>query len=92
MVPSQVTWVPEAGAYMYLGMRIVENKWLTPQLERKQFRFPKSKKKRIRAKWAKRRENWKTIEKDVFYVKDNTIFLSSKNYKQVIDHEQIRST
>lgn len=35
--------------------------------ERRQFRFPRTKKRRIRAKWAKRPENWKTVPSPTLY-------------------------
>ena len=38
------------------GFNIIESVWLT---ERKQWRFPRSKKRRIRKKWAKDEKNFK---------------------------------
>ncbi|MFA6959935.1 MAG: hypothetical protein WC205_04190 [Opitutaceae bacterium] len=38
-----------------------------------QFRFPKSKKKRIRKKWAKRPGNWRPMKK-VWVLEDGTIY------------------
>lgn len=34
----------------------------------RQYRFPRSKSKRIRRKWSKRLENWKTVPSDAIYV------------------------
>jgi len=42
-------------------MRIQMNEYL-PKTVRRQFRFPRSKKKRIRKKWAKDQRNWRDEE------------------------------
>lgn len=49
--------------------------------EKYQFRFPKSKKKRIRKKWSKRESNFRYKE---FYLKiGNTLFVSKKMYDKI---------
>jgi hypothetical protein len=40
-----------------------------------QFRFPKSKKRRIRRKWAKRTENWRPMTKALFNKNTNEIYM-----------------
>jgi hypothetical protein len=40
-----------------------------------QFRFPKSKKRRIRRKWAKRAENWRPMTKALFDKETNEIYI-----------------
>lgn len=40
---------------------------------REQFRFPRTKKRRIRRKWAKRPENWRPITNRVFQIRDGCI-------------------
>lgn len=40
-----------------------------------QFRFPKSKKRRIRRKWAKRTENWRPMTKALFNKNTNEIYI-----------------
>ena len=41
--------------------------------DRVQFRYPRSKKKRIRKKWAKNQKNWKTIERDTCIMVGNVL-------------------
>jgi hypothetical protein len=41
--------------------------------ERRQYRFPKSKKRRIRRKWAKRPENYRVFPDPRLYIMDDTI-------------------
>ncbi len=43
---------------------IVEN---VNMVDRRQVRFPRSKKKRIRRKWAKQLRNWRSVPQDVIY-------------------------
>ena len=42
--------------------------------DRVQFRFPRTKKRRIRKKWAKRVENWKTVPWDKVYRMGDAIY------------------
>ena len=48
-----------------------------------QFRFPKSKKKRIRKKWSKRPQNWKTTYKHVTYKMADSIIMSRKTWIEI---------
>lgn len=52
-------------------MRIVESLNMVEQ-----FRFPKSRKKRIRKKWSKRLENWRPMR--TAYVYENTVICHPK--------------
>lgn len=45
----------------FAGIPIVVNPCL-PETRREQFRFPRSKKKRIRKKWAKDQRNWREVD------------------------------
>lgn len=38
------------------------------RVEREQFRFPRSKKRRIRKKWTRDPRNWRSVEVDVAYM------------------------
>lgn len=40
---------------------------------REQFRFPRTKKRRIRRKWAKRSKNWRAITNRAFQMPDGSI-------------------
>jgi hypothetical protein len=69
-------------------IRIVVNDLTCITYESKQFRFPKSKKVRIRNKWKKRRENYR-VEKVHRAIKINdTMFVSSKIYEQILNSEK----
>jgi hypothetical protein len=52
-------------ALAFGGIRIFESHYLT---ERRQVRFPKTKKKRIRAKWAKRASSYAEMPLDYFFM------------------------
>jgi hypothetical protein len=51
--------------------------------ELKQFRFPKSKKKRIRKKWSKRKQNFKYITVQKMLKIGDTIFVSRKVFDTI---------
>ena len=51
-----------------LGLRLIE----TPNMV-EQFRFPKTKKKRILKKWAKRSQNWRPSKQVFLLEKENTL-------------------
>lgn len=53
---------------MNAGLKIVESEFLVEQ-----FRFPRSKKKRIRKKWANRQENWRPDIKRAYQIGDSLI-------------------
>jgi hypothetical protein len=63
------------------GFQVIEDKNLSPIVEFVQFRFPKSKKKRIREKWVKRKENFKRKETERFLKFEDKIIVSSKAYE-----------
>ena len=66
------------------GLQLVINDATCVKKEKIQFRFPKSKKKRIRKKWAKRDTNFKTIEKHVCYkIPNDVLVISSKIYNEL---------
>lgn len=46
----------------------------------KQYRFPKSKKKRIRAKWTKNKQNFRFEESDRVICIGDTVYMSQKQY------------
>jgi hypothetical protein len=55
LFPSPLTFDPMGGT----GMRVVSDPNMF-KVEHRQFRFPRSKRKRIRQKWAKNQRNWRT--------------------------------
>lgn len=54
----------------FAGLKCIESIYC---VKRWQFRFPHSKKKRIRAKWSKRNENWKSLPDPQFYQIGDTL-------------------
>jgi hypothetical protein len=65
--------------------------------DRVQFRFPRSKKARIRKKWSKRQENFKSVHRDQCFKMGNTIVCSpgfcakiQKDLQDSIDSEFLR--
>ena len=54
------------------GLRIVSSHYMA---DRVQFRFPRSKKRRIRRKWAKRPENYKTVPWDKAWLIGGTVYM-----------------
>ena len=73
------------------GFSIHVNDFMCIQQKYVQFRYPKSKKKRIRKKWAKRPENFRFEEADQIIKWGNKIFLSENAFnllKSEIDHEK----
>lgn len=67
------------------GVRIVLSDLLPGGREFKQVRFPKSKKKRIRKKWAKnKRRNWRSVEsKPVIMEVGGTFYCNRVAYRQL---------
>jgi hypothetical protein len=55
-----------------LGMQIITNTWLT---KRVQVKFPRSKKKRIRKKWAKCSKNFKEVPDMSYFITGRTIIM-----------------
>ena len=63
------------------GFNIEVNDFLCCRLKHIQYKFPRSKKIRIRRKWQKRQNNYKTIEENFVYKVDDRIIMSSKIFK-----------
>ena len=54
------------------GLRIVTDSMMSKRI---QFRFPRSKKRRMRKKWTKNQKNWKTIPLDTIYRMGDTLIM-----------------
>lgn len=59
----------------FCGITIIENMYIC-EAEEIQYRFPRSKKARIRKKWAKRSQNWKWIARDQVFKIGNRLVCS----------------
>jgi len=67
----------------FYGMPIVINDYVGNKSEFRQFRFPRSKKKRIRKKWAKNRANWKLFhwqDAEAYIFANETVIMNSTAY------------
>lgn len=62
------------------GITIVPSRVLVPHLESAQFRFPKSKKVRIRKKWSKNFANYHMVSKEPGVVMGNTVYVSEATF------------
>ena len=69
------------------GVPIIVSKFL-PDTERRQVRFPKTKRKRIRKKWAKRGQNWSIMKKPVFFMMQGQILTNDLGYKSLLKSKQ----
>ncbi len=65
------------------GYRLRVNDFLCIQHDYVQYRFPKSKKKRIRLKWFKNRDNWRTETVDKVFCIGNEMLVSSKIFEKL---------
>lgn len=65
------------------NIKVVINNFIQPYTTTKQVKFPKSKNKRIRKKWAKRSCNFKTTEHNDFILWDDTIFMNQQQYDKL---------
>lgn len=65
------------------GIKVVINNIIQPYYKSVQFKFPKSKKKRIRAKWRKRSDNFKLIYVDDFFYCDGVLFMNQQQFDKV---------
>ena len=65
------------------GMQVVVNDLVCVTNEWKQYRFPKSKKKRIRKKWAKKAFNYKVLELHKAIQFDGKLYVSKKTFEQL---------
>lgn len=66
-----------------MTMDVIVNDMACIRQEYKQVRFPASKKKRIRAKWAKRSSNYKYVETHQAIRIGNTLVISTKAFKSI---------
>lgn len=64
----------------FYGMPIVTSFHLTETI---QFRFPKSKKKRIRKKWSKNESNYRLAPSSNLYITNNTIYMHPETRKKI---------
>jgi hypothetical protein len=62
---------------------VFESDLLCISQEQFQYRFPKSKKKRIRNKWAKQSKNFKFKEIHKMVVIGNNVYLSAKKIQEI---------
>ena len=63
------------------GMQVIINDMACMSKERKQFRFPKSKKVRIRKKWSKRNANYRLEDVHKAIKIGNKLLVSSKMFE-----------
>lgn len=65
-----------SGCYPLGGIRIIASRFL-PTERREQFRFPRSKKARMRKKWRKDQKNWRTVDArgDIYFIGSRTAAL-----------------
>jgi len=68
----------------YGGFKIIESKTL---IIRYQYRFPKSKRRRIRKKWKKDQTNWKTKPDPQYYFLNNQIICHPIMAEKLRKHE-----
>lgn len=64
----------------FTGIKLVADPWM---FDRVQFRFPRSKKKRIRKKWAKDQKNYKNVPWDKVYKIGDTFIMHPTLLDQV---------
>lgn len=65
-------------------VQIMVNPFIQSRTERKQVRFPTSKKKRIRNKWKKDSNNFKTKEVEDTIKMGNKLYVSQKTYDRLL--------
>jgi len=66
------------------GIRIVSSP-LIPRFRMVQFRFPRTKSKRIRKKWAKRNENFRQEPiREAYVIGGNTMVLHPDGYNKMV--------
>lgn len=74
------------------NIKVVASPMIVPDEKFVQFRFPRSKKKRIRNKWKKKAKNYRFQEFERVLKMDDTIFVSQKvfeKFKQIGQGEPI---
>jgi len=65
------------------GLKVFIDDRICVKVERKQVRFPRSKKVRIRKKWAKQRKNFTEKAAHVAYRQGRNLFVSTEIYKSL---------
>lgn len=68
----------------YKGIKVVINDLSCISEELKQFRFPKSKRIRIRNKWKKRKQNYRFEKVHRIIKVGDTMFVSSKIFNEML--------
>lgn len=68
----------------FQGFHFFVRDWICISHEWKQYRFPKSKKKRIRNKWRKRNNNFRNEEVHKAPIMGNDCFVSQKIYDELV--------
>ena len=74
---------------IFNGFKIIPHPMLRPYLVSKQFRFPKTKKKRIRKKWAKKPENYKMVSEDKGIIIGDTVFVSQQAFDRLSEKSNL---
>lgn len=64
--------------------KIIPNDLIALQRELLQVRFPKTKRKRIRRKWAKNKKNWQVREVHKMIKIDDTFFVTNHLYGKIL--------
>jgi len=67
-------------------MTVYQDKNLT---KRVQYRFPKSKRRRIRKKWSKDSKNWRIVPDDTIYIMGNRAICHPKMLIELKNHSKI---
>lgn len=82
-VPKAVDLQEFARGLALLGLRIEANELITAR-QRVQVRFPRSKRKRIRAKWAKRAANWRERWAPAAVFMRGTLYAHPTVYRRIL--------
>lgn len=69
--------------YCHNGVKVVECRWLQSTIALVQFRFPKSKKLRIKKKWRKQSKNFKKVERGGIIKADGVLYASSEIFSRI---------
>ncbi len=76
---QMLSFVTSFGIQVFVNnMACISNEW-------KQYRFPKSKKKRIRKKWSKRNVNFRMqeVHKVIMFKAENKMYVSQKTFDKL---------
>jgi hypothetical protein len=65
------------------SIRVIANPWC-PETVRRQVKFPRSKKARIRKKWARKGKNF-TNERVMYFIGTNEIMAHPKNVAMIVN-------